>query len=191
VKARPAPARGLPTASEILTSKKCPKVGIKVGIKVWKRGGRESWPPLRTQLARFMIRKDKSGLLRRNTKRGRLIVTQRHHAETIRNFADSPDREEAFAGQMAHDCPRESCSRESVCVEPPHGLRRLTALQPCLAASSRAASFDAAETRSRSPGWPNKPEVARTKQRSRRVYDAVTSPQPPPRQSNGIAIERS
>jgi hypothetical protein len=110
-----------------------------------------------------MIEKDKSRLLRRNTMRGRLIVTQRHRAEIIWNFVDSPDRENAFGERTTRSSLRESSSCESFCGEPPHGAAtadRIAACQLLRSAASIAARRNRDRRASREPSAPNDHEEA-------------------------------
>jgi hypothetical protein len=75
-----------------------------------------------------MIDKDKTTLLRRNTMRGRLIVTQRHRAEMTWSFVDSPDCEmrrmrERIEISLSNrlSTNRHATSNRTMCDVPPHG----------------------------------------------------------------------
>src|SRR5215475_2740371 len=92
-----------------------------------ERGGRQFSPAAAHETARVMMQKDKTRLLRRNTMRGRLIVTQRHHAEITRNSVDSPDCEHSRSREQIETprgnplgANRHATSNRTVCDGRPH-----------------------------------------------------------------------
>jgi hypothetical protein len=119
--------------------------------------------------ARLMIDKDRTSLLRRNTRRGRLIVTQRHHAEITRSSVDSPDCESGRPREQSGTPRAESFTRESLCDKLPHDMRRRTALRALRAHLHPMV----AAPHSAPPAWPNRPAVARKNQGQRRIHSAV------------------